>query len=91
MCGEQLIESVARDGAVERDDAAHCDVPRAAAFANSIGEAGVGQYSCNCILNYLYGDLEGKKTGGFTGPVTFGEIAYILLNQTLVKLDVKAA
>jgi hypothetical protein len=63
----------------------------AAAFANSIGEAGVGQYSCNCILNYLYGDLEGKKTGGFTGPVTFGEIAYILLNQTLVKLDVKAA
>ena len=63
----------------------------AAAFANSIGEAGAGQYSCNCILNYLYGDLEGKKTGGFTGPVTFGEIAYILLNQTLVKLDVKAA
>jgi hypothetical protein len=35
MRGEQLIESVARDGAIERDEATHCDVPRAAAFANS--------------------------------------------------------
>ena len=63
----------------------------AAAFASSVGDSGMGQYSCNCILNYLYGELEGKKTGKFTGPVTFGEIAYILLNQTLVKLDLKAA
>jgi hypothetical protein len=46
--------------------------------------------SFNCILNYLYAALEGKTTGGFVGPVTFGEIAYILLNQTLVRLDVKA-
>ena len=22
--------------------------------------------SCNCILNYLYSELEGKKTGNFT-------------------------
>ena len=41
-------------------------------------------FSCNCILNYLYGDLEGKSTPPFAGPVTFGEIAYLLLNQTLV-------
>lgn len=41
-------------------------------------------FSCNCILNYLYGKLEGKTTPPFTGPVTFGEIAYQLLNQTLV-------
>lgn len=41
-------------------------------------------FSCNCILNYLYGGLEGKSTPPFTGPVTFGEIAYHLLNQTLV-------
>ncbi|RME83260.1 MAG: hypothetical protein D6785_06920, partial [Planctomycetota bacterium] len=41
-------------------------------------------FSCNCILNYLYGKLEGKKTGNITGPMTFGEIAYVLLNQTLV-------
>ncbi len=41
-------------------------------------------YSCNCILNFLYGELEGKKTGSFTGPMVFGEVAYQLLNQTLV-------
>ena len=41
-------------------------------------------FSCNCILNYLYANLEGKKTGSLTGPMTFGEIAWQLLNQTLV-------
>jgi hypothetical protein len=41
-------------------------------------------FSCNCILNYLYAGLEGKPTRGMTGPITFGEVAYILLNQTLV-------
>jgi len=45
-------------------------------------------FSCNCILNYLYGELEGKSTRPFTGPVTFGEIAYQLLNQTLVYAEV---
>ena len=40
-------------------------------------------FSCNCILNYLYADLEGKSLKNITGPVTFGEIAYQLLNQTL--------
>lgn len=45
-------------------------------------------FSCNCILNFLYAELEGKKTGTFSGPVTFGEIAYMLLNQTLVYLAV---
>jgi hypothetical protein len=43
-------------------------------------------FSCNCILNYLYANLEGKKTGHIVGPITFGEIAYMLLNQTLVYL-----
>ncbi|WP_406736158.1 DUF6976 family protein [Thioclava sp. GXIMD4215] len=60
----------------------------AQAFADGAGNAGEGQYSCNCILNYLYGELEGQRTGNFTGPVTFGEIAYILLNQTLVRMDI---
>lgn len=46
-------------------------------------------FSCNCILNYLYSELEGKKTADVTGPVTFGEIAYQLLNQTLVYLAVE--
>ncbi len=40
-------------------------------------------FSCNCILNYLYGELENNKIK-IGGPVTFGEIAYGLLNQTLV-------
>lgn len=43
-------------------------------------------FACNCILNYLYSGLEGKKTGAITGPITFGEVAYQLLNQTLAYL-----
>lgn len=46
-------------------------------------------FSCNCILNYLYAELEGKQTGKFTGPVTFGEIAYQLLNQTLAYITIE--
>lgn len=57
-------------------------------FAESTQTNGSTDYSCNCILNYLYGELEGKTTGNFTGPITFGEIAYILLNQTLVRVTV---
>jgi hypothetical protein len=45
-------------------------------------------FSCNCILNYLYANLEGKQTGSITGPITFGEIAYQLLNQTLTYLEI---
>lgn len=47
------------------------------------------QFSCNCVLNYLYSGLEGKYTGSITGPMTFGEIAYVLLNQTLVQLTLQ--
>lgn len=46
-------------------------------------------FGCNCILNYLYGDLEGQTDIPIPGPATFGEIAFILLNQTLVYLEVK--
>jgi hypothetical protein len=46
-------------------------------------------FSCNCILNFLYGKLEGKNIGGFYGPVTFGEIAWQLVNQTLVYLEIR--
>jgi hypothetical protein len=45
-------------------------------------------FSCNCVLNFLYGGLEGKRTKGFNGPITFGEIAYQLVNQTLVYITV---
>lgn len=46
-------------------------------------------FSCSCILNYLYSELEGKQTKPFFGPITFGEIGYQLLNQTTVALCVK--
>lgn len=45
-------------------------------------------FSYNCILNYAYAGLEGKSTGRLVGPMTFGEIAYMLLNQTAVFLTV---
>lgn len=44
------------------------------------------EFSCNCILNFLYGELEGKKLNSLYGPITFGEIAYQLVNQTYVYL-----
>lgn len=47
------------------------------------------EFSCNCVLNYLYGDLENKKINNVKGPNTFGEIAYQLLNQTLVILKIE--
>jgi hypothetical protein len=46
-------------------------------------------FSCNCILNFLYSELEGKKTAHMTGPMTFGEVAYQLLNQTMVYMQIQ--
>ena len=45
-------------------------------------------FSCNCVLNYIYANLQGKKTGKATGPTTFGEIAYQLLNQTMILITI---
>ena len=50
--------------------------------------AGVN-FSCNCILNFLYGELEGQRISDLQGPVTFGEIGYQLLNQTMVVLRIQ--
>lgn len=55
-----------------------------AAFSQALPAGPSPVFACNCILNYLYSGLEGKRTAGVTGPITFGEIAYQLLNQTLV-------
>ncbi len=57
------------------------------ATSNMINKKSV-VFSCNCILNYLYSNLEGMKTGEMVGPITFGEVAYQLLNQTLVYLTI---
>lgn len=61
-----------------------------ASFTSQMPKEGTDKlmFSCNCILNYLYSKLEGKQTGGITGPITFGEIAYQLLNQTMVYLTI---
>lgn len=53
------------------------------------GDATAPAFSCNCILNYLYSSLEGQRTGPMTGPITFGEIAYQLVNQTLVHVTIE--
>lgn len=64
----------------------------AASFRVAVpGDVHKPAFACNCILNFLYGELEGKKLGIITGPMTFGEIAYQLLNQTLVFLEIDKA
>lgn len=63
-----------------------------ASFNDSISNLNINPaFTCNCILNYLYSELEGKKTSDITGPITFGEIAYQLLNQTMVYLNIEEA
>jgi hypothetical protein len=41
-------------------------------------------FSFNCIQNHLYPELIYEKTSPMLGPVAFGQIAYQLLNQTVV-------
>ena len=62
----------------------------AAAFQVNIEKASGDNavFSCNCILNFLYGRIEDEKVEKFNGPLTFGEIAYQLVNQTLVYVTV---
>ncbi len=59
-------------------------------FRNRIEKEGPRNpvFSCNCILNYQFGNLEGQKIPPFEGPVTFGEVAYQLMNQTLVYCEI---
>jgi hypothetical protein len=56
------------------------------AFAEASQGMAEAHFSCNCILNYLHGELEGRRTGAAIGPMTFGEVAYQLLNQTMVHM-----
>ncbi len=59
-------------------------------FRDKVEQAGdkAPVFACNCILNYLNGNLEGEKINPYVGPVTFGEVAYQLLNQTLVYCEI---
>lgn len=58
------------------------------ALAGGAGGACDIVFSCNCILNYLHSGAEGQRGGTLAGPATFGEVAYQLLNQTLVYLTI---
>lgn len=64
-----------------------------AAFQSALPAFGGAEvvFSCNCVLNYLHMKLEGRKIAGSPGPMTFGEIAYQILNQTMVYLTVSDA
>lgn len=60
------------------------------AFVSAL-PTGIGKriaLSCNCVLNYVHSSLVGRRTADIVGPITFGEIAYQLLNQTMVYLTV---
>jgi hypothetical protein len=57
-----------------------------AAFASAASTNHHPDFTCNCILNYVNAKLEGKRTENSYGPITFGEIAHQLLNQTMVHL-----
>ncbi len=57
-------------------------------FNDKLAATCATNYSCNCILNFLYGDFENNKIN-ITGATTFGEIGYLLLNQTLVYLVIE--
>jgi CheY-like chemotaxis protein len=47
-------------------------------FAGSMSVGSVHPvFSCNCIHNYQYANLEARKTASITGPVAFGEIGDI--------------
>lgn len=57
----------------------------AAALPGGLGQP---EFACNCVLNFLYSELEGKQAGAIGGPMTFGEIGYQLLNQTMALLTI---
>jgi len=43
----------------------------------------------NCVANFMQLGGEENYTAGYHYPFTFGEIAYLVLNQTMVILDIK--
>ena len=45
--------------------------------------------SFNCFHNYAFGGLLAQAPYPLPGPVVFGELAHVLMNQTLVCLSVK--
>jgi hypothetical protein len=52
------------------------------------GSADEPAFSCNCVLNYFYSEAPAQHLAAVRGPLTFGEVAYQLLNQTMVYLTI---
>ncbi len=48
-------------------------------------------FNCNCLMNYFTFDLEGKKLENVSTPISFGEIAYHLVNQTFAYMVIENA
>lgn len=48
-------------------------------------------FACNCILNFLHANLKGRMLPPPHGPITFGEVAWMLLNQTMVYVTLRPA
>ncbi len=46
-------------------------------------------FNCNCMMNYFIFELEGKKFENISAPISFGEIAYHLVNQTFTYMLVE--
>lgn len=45
--------------------------------------------ACQCFHNYAFGGLQAPSPYPLPGPVVFGELAHVLMNQTLVCLSIK--
>ena len=46
-------------------------------------------FSCNCLFNFMNFKLIDKNICDVAGPITFGEIAYHVINQTFVYLIIE--
>lgn len=65
--------------------------PPSAAARAALPEDAQGFFACNCVLNYVHSEFAATGAAQLAGPMTFGEIAYQLLNQTMVYLSVEDA
>lgn len=67
------------------------DIDYAAEFKEKISNDADANilFSCNCLFNFVNFGLMGKNIANVTGPVTFGEIAYHVVNQTFVYLVIE--
>lgn len=45
-------------------------------------------FGCTCLVNYLGGGFEGRSVVHPPGPITFGQVAHQLLNQTSIVLTI---